>query len=128
MSVHVKNINEFLSSLVQFDIIQRSEVGKTCDLHISSNDFKFDFHTTLYDAGGVIRIVKRISDDVLFYNCDLVELSGVGSVFIISFKDDCVHCVVFDMDQKGHLVEINDLIYLKLDQNIVNSNHGEFEP
>jgi hypothetical protein len=124
MAIHVKNINEFLSSLVQFDIIQRSEVGKTCDLSISSTNFiKFEFHTTLYDVGGVIRIVKRISDDVLFYNGDMVELNEIGSVFVVSFKEDCVHCIVVDMDQKEHVVEINDLIYLA--QNVTISN-GDF--
>jgi hypothetical protein len=113
-----------LSSLVQFDIIQRSEVGKTCDLSISSTNFiKFEFHTILYDVGGVIRIVKRISDDVLFYNGDMVELNEIGSVFVVSFKEDCVHCIVVDMDQKEHVVEINDLIYLA--QNVTISN-GDF--
>ena len=121
MTIHVKNIQEFLSSLVQFDIIQRSDEGKACELHISSKDFKFEFHKTLFDIGGVIRIVKRISDDVLFYNGDMVELDQVGSVCIVSFNDNCIHCMVVDMDQKEHMVEINDLIHLA--QNVTISHN-----
>lgn len=123
--MHVKNIHEFLSSLVQFDIIQRSDPGKACDLSISSNDFKFHFCAALFDSDGVIRIVKRISDDVLFYNGDMVELNDVGSVFIVSFKNDCIHCMVVDMDKKEYVVEINDLIYLA--QNVTISNSGDFQ-
>lgn len=124
MTIHVKNIQEFLNSLVQFDIIHRSEAGKACDLRISSKDFKFEFQKTLHDVGGVIRVVKRISDDVLFYNGDMVELDEVGSVFIVSFNDNCIHCMVVDMDQKEHMVEINDLIYLS--QNVTISHNGDF--
>lgn len=124
MSVHVKNINEFLSSLVQFDIIQRSDPNKACVFSISSKDFDFNFHATLHDLNGVIRIVKRISDDILFYNCDMVELDGAGSVFIVSFSDDCVHCKVIDLDKQEHIVEINELIYL-VEQNVTIPN-GDF--
>jgi hypothetical protein len=59
---------------------------------------------------GIIQIVKRISDDVVFHQSDMVEAENLGSVFIIEFKEDLIHVVISSLfDQKPTLVQIKDI-------------------
>jgi hypothetical protein len=62
------------------------------------------------NGNGIIQIVKRISDDTVFHQSDMVEAVDVGSCFIIEFKEDLIHCAVASLfEQAPIIVEINQL-------------------
>lgn len=116
----IKKIKEYLKSgRPQFDIINRREPGKNVEFDFKSgtSELDFEYRDTLFppdNAEGIIQIVKRISDDQIFHQTDMVEVDGFGSSFLVEFKEDLVHCVIADIfSQDGShkkIVEINQLI------------------
>ena len=119
MSNHkIKKVKEFLTEgIPQFDVIARHDPGKNIDMEVISGNEELIFkHTeTLAPSSeeGIIHIVKRISDDQVFHQSDMVEAGDIGSCFIVEFKEDLIHCVVvviFEQDDEAKkIVEINQL-------------------
>jgi hypothetical protein len=117
----IKTIKEYLKEgPPQFDIILRREAGKVVHVSILSGDELEELggnrtisNMTLHppeNGNGIIQIVKRISDDQIFHQQDMVEADGVGSCFIVEFKEDLIHCAVANLfDQTPIVVEINAL-------------------
>lgn len=116
----IKTVKEYLKEgPPQFDIILRREVGRVVHVHVANSEPKEDeqikdINIVLNppESGlGIIRIVKRISDDVVFHQSDMVECNAVGgSCVVIEFNENRIHCVVAGLfDQETTIVEINDL-------------------
>ena len=117
----IKTVKEFLKGgPPQFDVILRREAGKSVDVKIlmhpdTANELEgaSDVDIVLNppeNGNGIIQIVKRISDDAVFHQSDMVEAENVGSCFIIEFKEDLTHVSVASLfDQEPTLVEINKL-------------------
>lgn len=113
----IKKIKDYLKDgPPQFDVILRREPGKVVTYSFASNSPEINFaHEGVLnlpeDGKGIIQIVKRISDDVIFHQSDMIEISGEDSAFVIEFKEDRIHCVVAGVfDQDLRIVEINQLI------------------
>lgn len=117
----IKTVKEYLKEgPPQFDVILRREAGKVVSINIRMHP---DTANELTDAknvdmilpppengNGIIQIVKRISDDAVFHQSDMVEAENVGSCFILEFKEDLIHVSVASLfDQEPTLIEINKL-------------------
>jgi hypothetical protein len=111
-----KVLEYFQEGPPQFDVIQRREVGKTFNYKVlsTSDDLEFNYEETIQppDNGlGIIWIVKRISDDQLFHQGDMIEVQEIGSCFVTEFKEDRIHCVVVGLFEQAPIeVEVNQLI------------------
>ena len=109
----IKKVKDYLKEgPPQFDVILRLSPGKTVDVHIVFGEQSLVMKTlTPPESGeGIIKIVKRISDDVLFHQSDMVDVDGKESVFIMEFREDRIHCSVAGLfDQEPFDVEINQL-------------------
>jgi len=122
----VKKINEFIAqSGVQFDIILRRESGESFNFHVKGpEEFPeiLDYKETIFSTHeheGIIRIIKRVCDDSVFHQSDIVEIEGVGTCFIVEFCEDLIHCFVVDLDNTKRKVEVNNLI------EVVSEERGE---
>lgn len=127
MSIEIKTVKQFIShSEAQFDIILRREPGETFDFHVKGPD-EFpeilDYSETIFskhEHEGVIRIVKRICDDDVFHQSDLVEVGDIGTCFISEFCEDLIHCFVIDLDNTKHKVQVNYLLTVILAEQLEN--------
>lgn len=103
MEHKIKTVKEFIKDgPPQFDVILRHEKGEPVTFSVSSEseEIKLNYMEMTYpepDSDGIIKIVKRICDDVVFHTNDMVEASGIGSCFIIGFSEDLIHCIVVDI-------------------------------
>ena len=107
----------------QFDVILRRKPGSVATLTIYSGSIGFEkekpraYEKNFYspdENSQVIQIVKRITDDKLFHQADLVK-TFAGDGYIIEFKEDLITCkVAFIFAQKEKNIfsdiEINDLL------------------
>jgi hypothetical protein len=123
MSHKIKSVKEFLKDgPPQFDIILRREKGEPVVFHVSSTSEEIKLNYTesvLPEPGseGLIKIVKRISDDAIFHTNDMIEAKEIGSCFIIGFSEDRIHCTVLDAFSQGDgtteppkvRVQVNDI-------------------
>lgn len=116
MTYNIKTVKQFLKSrggAPQFDVIQRRDKGESWDAHFESGNKELDFKyvkTIISETDdGLIQIVKRISDDKIFHQGDLVEGTESGTCFIVSFCEDLIHCKVVFLDQEEFELEINDI-------------------
>lgn len=117
----IKTVKEFVKEgPAQFDVILRRDIGKIVNINIhmhpdTANELseakKVDMILSPPENGkGIIRIVKRISDDVIFHQSDMVEATNIGSCFIIEFKEDLINVSVASLfDQEPTIIEINEL-------------------
>jgi len=102
MSHKIKSVKEFIKDgPPQFDIILRREKGEPVEFSVSSasEELKLDYFEMVYPepgSEGLIKIVKRISDDAIFHTNDMVESKDIGSCFIVKFSEDLIHCFVLD--------------------------------
>ena len=102
MTRKIKTVKEFLKTgAAQFDIILRRGKGEPVEFSVRSEgeDLKLAYTEMIYPepgSEGLIKIVKRISDDEIFHTNDMVEAEGLGSCFILQFNEDLVHCTVLD--------------------------------
>jgi hypothetical protein len=123
MERKIKTIKEFIKDgPAQFDVILRRDKGEPVEFFVSSVDgeSRVDYKEMVYPpqgSEGLIKIVKRISDDGIFHTNDMIEAKDVGSCFIIGFNEDLVHCTVLDVFSQGDgtaepvkiQVQINDI-------------------
>jgi hypothetical protein len=116
MSYNIVKVKQFLKSKggnPQFDVIQRRDKGESWNAHFESGNKELDFKyvkTIIPETeDGLIQIVKRISDDRIFHQGDLVEGTESGTCFIVSFSEDLIHCKVVFLDEEEYELEINDI-------------------
>jgi len=124
MEHKIKTIREFIKDgPPQFDVILRRDKGEPVQFSVSSESKEIDLEyiEMIYPeptSDGLIKIVKRISDDAVFHTNDMVEVKGVGSCFIIKFEEDLINCYVLDAfgdintDTKSYnkvLVQVNNI-------------------
>lgn len=134
----IKKIKDYIKEgPPQFDVILRLDAGKTVDVHVMSGK-KDIVNRTLVppESGeGIIKIVKRINDDVVFHQSDMVDVENCESCFIVEFHEDLINCTVVSAylmeGNEPFVVEIN-----KLSQHEVFFQHeageeehgGDYEP
>lgn len=123
MKHKIKTVKEFIkNNSPQFDIILRGEPSQrdTITVVSGSEELPFEIRTTLSPPSkdkGIVKIVKRISDDKLFHQQDMVEVKDIGSCFIIEFKEDLIHCsVVCIVEQATIDVEIE---YIEIHETVM---------
>lgn len=103
MEHKIKSVKEFIKDgPPQFDVILRHKKGEptSFSVHSESEEMTLDYTEMVYpepDSEGIIKIAKRICDDAVFHINDMVEVSGIGSCFIIGFSEDLIHCIVLDV-------------------------------
>lgn len=122
----IKTVKEYLKEgPPQFDVILRRESGKVINVAISIHPDMVEesggarnFHFVLHppeNGSGIIQIVKRISDDAVFHQSDMVEDKNGSTCYILEFKEDLIHVLVaFMFDQEPCLIEINKLMAKEL--------------
>lgn len=118
MEYKIQNVKDFLKNgPPQFDVIVRREPGKSLayKVHSATEDLDFKHEKMILPPkDGIIQIVKRISDDHLFHQGDMVEIDKIGTCFVFEFSEDLIHCSIADLfDQKETTVEINQLIIVE---------------